>query len=167
MKVVGFDPGRENFAWAVWDSDNQRVVDFGWIQGHPINEHDLRFINSILEVLDKHKPGMIGIERFAYRKEASVESEPINVMIGKLDLLCRMRGYRPIHIMPAHWKVRYKTKLLKSTREMFPEIPLKSWVVHQADAAGIAKYVVERKEIEEAKEEMKAEKAKKKKLKLK
>lgn len=161
MIVVGFDPGRENFAWAVWDSTDQRVVDFGWIQGHAIGQPDLWFIDTILEVLDKYKPGMIGIERFAYRKEASVESEPINVMIGKLDLLCRMRGYRPIHIMPAHWKVRYKTKLLKSTREMFPEIPLKSWVVHQADAAGIAKYVVERKEIQDEKEEKKTNRKRK------
>ncbi len=161
MIVVGFDPGRENFAWAVWDSTDQRVVDFGWIQGHAIGQPDLWFIDTILEVLDKYKPGMIGIERFAYRKEASVESEPINVMIGKLDLLCRMRGYKPIHIMPAHWKVRYKTKLLKSTREMFPEIPLKSWVVHQADAAGIAKYVVERKEIQDEKEEKKTNRKRK------
>ncbi len=161
MIVVGFDPGRENFAWAVWDSTDQRVVDFGWIQGHAIGQPDLWFIDTILEVLDKYKPGMIGIERFAYRKEASVESEPINVMIGKLDLLCRMRGYKPIHIMPAHWKVRYKTKLLKSTREMFPEIPLTSWVVHQADAAGIAKYVVERKEIQDEKEEKKTNRKRK------
>ncbi len=166
MIVLGFDPGRENFAWAVWDSTDQRVVDFGWIRGHAINEPDLWFIDTILEVLDKYRPGMIGIERFAYRKEASVESEPINVMIGKLDLLCRMRGYRPIHIMPAHWKVRLKVKdLPKSSRSLFPEIPLKSWVVHQADAAGIAKYVVERKETEEAKEEAKEERKRKKKVK--
>lgn len=166
MIVVGFDPGRENFAWAVWDSTDQRVVDFGWIQGHAIGQPDLWFIDTILEVLDKYKPGMIGIERFAYRKEASVESEPINVMIGKLDLLCRMRGYKPIHIMPAHWKVKLATKsLVGGSRDLFKDIPKKSWVVHQADAAGIAKYVVERKELADEKEEAKEERKKKKKAK--
>lgn len=165
MRILGFDPGVKNFAWALYESTTQEVLAFGWIQAHEANEPDLAFLNSCLETIHIAKPDLVAVERFAYRKDASVESEPINQMIGKLDLLCRMRGLEVVKILPAHWKVKFRTRDYKrGARDLFPDVAFEA--VHQADAAGIAKYVYENKEETARKAMEKAAKAEAKKAKL-
>lgn len=142
MRILGFDPGVKNFAWAVYDGD---VQEFGWIQGHEVGKSDWNFLNSVAETLHRTKPDLIVYERFAFRDKASVESEPINHMIGKLDLIVRMKGYRVRNVMPAHWKVKLKTKEhTKGALGLFPHVRFEA--VHQADAAGIAKYVFDQEQ---------------------
>jgi hypothetical protein len=141
VRILGFDPGVRNFAWAVYDG---QVREFGWISGHEIGQSDWLFLNSVVETLHRTKPDLVVYERFAFRDKASVESEPINVMIGKLDLLVRMKGIPVQRVMPAHWKVKLKTKEhAKGAIGLFPDVTFEA--VHQADAAGIARYIFEKR----------------------
>lgn len=159
MRILGFDPGVKNFAYAVYDTDSESVVGFGWVPGVEVNENDIDFINTVLDIVHTVNPSMIGIERFAFRDRASVESEPINHMIGKLDLLCRIHGHKPVLIMPAHWKVKLNVRnLARGSRDIFPDQIFEA--VHQADAAGIAKYVYEKHRDQEEKSKSSAKRTK-------
>lgn len=158
MRVLGFDPGIENFAYSVYETDDGSVVASGWVRGHRINENDWRFLDSVVSVLDEYRPALVGCERFMFRDKASVISEDVNHMIGKLHLLARMRGYEIVLVMPAHWKQKFQVKSLPGeAKGLFPNTKFEA--VHQADAAGIAKYVYERKRDRAVAEEEKAAKA--------
>lgn len=158
MRILGFDPGIENFAWALYETEDGSVPAMGWIRGHRVSENDWRFLDSVLATLDSCKPALIGMERFQFRDKASVISEDVNHMIGKLHLLARMRGYETILVMPSHWKTKFQVKTLPGeAKGLFPNTKFEA--IHQADAAGIAKYVYERKRDRAVAEEEKAAKA--------
>lgn len=139
MRVLGFDPGVHNFAWALYNSDTLRVEASGMVSGHMAGARDWKFLDTCLTVVTDTNPDFVAMERFAFRMDASVESEPINQMIGKLDLLCRMRGLRVVMMLPAHWKNKFKIKTLPKGSQSIFDLP----IVHQADAACIAKYAHE------------------------
>mgnify|MGYP001597782752 CR=1 FL=1 len=140
MLVLGFDPGVTNFAYATYDG---QVGEFGWLPAMRVMENDWVFLNAACDLIDRIKPDLVVIERFAYRKLANVESEHINHLIAKLDLIARLRGYETVLIMPAHWKVKLDTRSIKDAQALFPDIKFEA--VHQADAAGQARYVFERR----------------------
>ncbi len=141
MRVLGFDPGIENFAWCFYDGAPR---EWGWVPGARVNENDWAFLNTIAEVLDHYKPDVIVIERFVFRDKESVNSEHINHLIGKLDLIARLRGIDTVMPMPSHWKVKLGTKDYASgAKGLFPDVTFEA--VHQADAAGLARYVYEQR----------------------
>lgn len=149
MRVLGFDPGVANYAWAVYEDGH--VGDYGWLPGVRVGESDWDYLNALCEVLDRVRPDHVVCERFNYRtgpggkSSSSVEAEHINVMIGKLELIVKMRGYKLDLIMPAHWKVKLGTKDLKyGAQDLFPEIKKTAWKTHQADAAGMARYIYDK-----------------------
>lgn len=141
MRVLGFDPGIENFAWCFYDGAPR---EWGWVPAARVNENDWPFLDRIAEVLDHFRPDVIVIERFVFRDKESVNSEHINHLIGKLDLVARLRGVDTVLPMPSHWKVKLGTKDYASgAKGLFPDVAFEA--IHQADAAGLARYVYEQR----------------------
>ncbi len=141
MRVLGFDPGIENFAWCFYDGAPR---EWGWVPAARVNENDWPFLDRIAEVLDRFRPDVIVIERFVFRDKESVNSEHINHLIGKLDLVARLRGVDTVLPMPSHWKVKLGTKDYASgAKGLFPDVAFEA--IHQADAAGLARYVYEQR----------------------
>lgn len=141
MRVLGFDPGIENFAWCFYDGAPR---EWGWVPAARVNENDWPFLDTIAEVLHRFHPDVVVIERFVFRDKESVNSEHINHLIGKLDLIARMRGVDTVLPMPSHWKVKLGTKDYASgAKGLFPDVTFDA--VHQADAAGLARYVYEQR----------------------
>ena len=153
MRVLGFDPGDVNFAWATYDD---KPLDYGYVITNDVGESNLHFLNSIVDIIHKTKPDCIVIERYMFRGAQSVHAEPVNQMIGQVMLLAQLKRVPIVQITAAQWKIKLKTKsYTNGARGLFPDTKFHS--VHQADACGMAMYHYDRlTEVKPAKKVKKA-----------
>lgn len=144
VKVLGFDPGKENYAWALLE--NGTVKQTGWVRAQQTVTDDLAYITDILELLEVIQPDMVIAEKYQFRGMQSIYTELVNQMLGRLSVLVKIKLNQDlVQISPSQWKNFYKIKKLKKgSWDIFPEDLNKFEAIHQVDAACIAKYGYER-----------------------
>jgi len=110
MKILGFDPGRENFAWAFLK--DERCHDHGFVQTiGSLSFDDLhdelgRFWRDVERLIVNKKPDLVALERMQHRPKfgGGAVVEYINLMIGAALVLARRNGVR-VMLVPANtWK---------------------------------------------------------------
>jgi len=138
MKILSFDPGKNNFAYAVVSS-NQRCKKHGFVRSITTLEYNklpdelTRFTNDISALLAE-KPDLVIVERMQHRPKfgGGAVVEYINFMIGVLTELVRQHGCRIFLVSPPTWKSHYiklyavdikKTPFSMSTQKMSVKAP--------------------------------------------
>lgn len=136
-RTLSFDPGAKNFAYAF--AINKQIVETGLLD----TSSNAAFLNSVVDLLVRLKPNNAVLERYMYRGASSTDSEVVNQLIGRLEILTNLYcGVEICKITASQWKLWYKKKLGKakgakfSSLEVFPDAP----VEHIADASCIENY---------------------------
>ncbi len=122
MKILAFDPGKDNFAYAVLDK-NGKVKEHGFVRtatdlsADKLHDGIGAFIADIEKLLIKHGPDFVAIERMQHRPKFGGGSvvEYINIMIGAVLTLTRQHRYKTFAYPAATWKAHMK-KLFKWTK---------------------------------------------------
>lgn len=143
-RVLGFDPGKANYAWALLVDGELKET--GWVRAQQEVMDDTAYLLDMIELFEKIKPDLVIVERYQFRGRQSVYTEIVNQMIGRLSMLCKMKISQDLlQVSPSQWKNFYKVKKLdKGVWDIFPEDQDKFEAIHQVDAACIAKYGYER-----------------------
>jgi len=148
--TIGWDPGRINCAYAVYDGDKLKETDV--IEGTVDDVLNLQeFGVRVARVLDWFEPNLCGVERYQLRgrgKGFIGNMEQVNLMIGVIFEQCRQRGIPCRLVTPsAHktWAKKFngaiKGKKKKIDIHTCPEFKHLD-TDHEADAANIAKYTL-------------------------
>lgn len=166
-RVLGCDPGRINFAWAIYGDDG--LEDHGLIEGaEEVKRLDYNAAH-FEKIIRFHSPDACCIERFHQRpgKGAVKNMELVNLMIGQARMICRLYKI-PCKLITAsdhkkwtahHFDVeRVKTKASKNgVGKKFDISTYKEWrglpTDHEVDAANVAKYAHDHAMIEHREEE--------------
>lgn len=153
FRVLGCDPGRINFGWAIYGDDG--LEEHGTLEGaEDISRLDAA--GSFFERLVKKKqPNVTCIERFHPRPGMGAvhNIEVVNLMIGQCRAICKF--YRiPVILITAsehkawiarHFPVQRSTrKRSEGVGKKYDISTYREWVGiqvdHEVDAANIAKY---------------------------
>lgn len=125
MKILAFDPGKENFAWAVLNSKG-RCRDHGFVRtatdlsiDHIVDEVE-RFSIDIEKLIATHTPDFICIERMQHRPKFGGGGvvEYINIMIGLVLAAARKYHIRPMIFVSGTWKA-HMAKLTGAKKGQF------------------------------------------------
>jgi hypothetical protein len=118
----------------------------GWLKPQPNVTDDAAFLNNIIELILRLKPDAIIAERYMFRGIQSIQTELISQMLGRIAIITRYYlGQELYQITASQWKNFYKVKKLKNgVYDLFPEDTERFDLIHQVDAACIAKYGQER-----------------------
>lgn len=147
MRVLGFDPGVNNFAYCLLN--DREPVESGLL-AYPMQtpDDDHRFLNEIIELFRRLQPDLILGERYTFRGPQSVHAELVNLMLGRLCVVAELTLGLPVPlIQAAQWKNFFKVKQLpkvkgikKGTWGIWPHHQKFFKVIHEVDAACIALY---------------------------
>lgn len=149
MKILGIDPGINNFAYSLITDVPQPTVLFSGhlkntiqnIAGTNLLEQSNKYIISIEELIKKaelDKKDKIVIERYHSRGFRNNQTELVNIMIG--CLISKML-YQTVLVLPVTWKNHVKNNY--GTNKMSSLIKgLAS--NHVKDSIGIASYFIEK-----------------------
>jgi len=102
MRVLVFDPGKINFAYALLD--NGKVLHKGWIDPPTVVDDVGGWRSTVRFFFKKQKPDIIVVERYQYRGRQSVDSELINCITGLFAGVADELGIPMKLVMPAAWK---------------------------------------------------------------
>ena len=110
MKILTFDPGRENFAWAFLRkercNDHGFIRTIGSLSFDDLHDELGRFWRDIERLIVNKTPDLVALERMQHRPKfgGGAVVEYINLMIGAALVLARRNGVR-IMLVPANtWK---------------------------------------------------------------
>jgi len=166
-RVLGCDPGRVNFAWAIYG--DYGLEDHGLIEGaEEIKRLDYNAAH-FEKIIRFHTPNACCIERFHQRpgKGAVKNMELVNLMLGQARMICRLYKM-PCKLITAaehkKWTAQNfdvelsKVKAAKTgVGKKFDISTYKEWrdlkTAHEVDAANIAKYAHDHAMTEHRKEE--------------
>lgn len=158
FRVLGCDPGKLNFAWAVYGDEG--LEDHGVIEGAPDIDALTAAAARFERIIRHTEPDACVLERFHQRpgKGAVRNMEVVNLLIGQCLIICR--HYRvPWDLVtaathkawtPRNFEVEVKEIIKKgeigkkydlSTYEEWRELHTE----HEVDAANLAKYAHDHK----------------------
>jgi len=91
MRVLGIDPGKVNFGWAIYGNDG--LERHGVIDGAEALEDLAAWRIRFSRIVKNYKPDALCVERYARRfgKGGQKESEIMNIMIGHALEICLCR----------------------------------------------------------------------------
>jgi Holliday junction resolvasome RuvABC endonuclease subunit len=146
LRGIGFDPGKVNCAYALWDK--AKLGDTDVIEGIEDVTHLYDFTVRVARILDWYKPDVMGIERYQLRQGRGFvgNMEMVNLMIGIIAGLCHERSIEVYLVLPSVHKTwaskhngaqKKKGKLCMHTCPDFEHLDTE----HEADAANVIKYV--------------------------
>jgi hypothetical protein len=153
--VMGFDPGKVNFAWATYDGG---LLLYGDMEGADEIQRLPSFRERLRRKLDMRQPGAVFTERYQLRMGggAVVNMELVNLMNGIIIEACIQRGIYVELVMAAthkSWTSRNYTVQKRPTKkknikgeitEKYDLGTYEEWVGiksdHEIDAANMAKY---------------------------
>lgn len=149
IRGIGFDPGKVNCAYAVWERN--RVVETDVLEGIGDVLYLSNFAQHIARLLKWHKPTVCGIERYQLRRGRGFvgNMELVNLMIGTIQGLCFDRDIATYLVLPSVHKVwagetcgatKVKGKLSTHTCPLYRKLNTE----HEADAANVIHYVVKK-----------------------
>jgi hypothetical protein len=152
FRVLGCDPGRLNFAWAVYG--DKGLEDHGVIEGAPDLDALTPAAARFERIIQHTEPNACVLERFHQRpgKGAIRNMELVNLMIGQCLIICR--HYRvPWDLVtasthkkwtPLHFDVELSTKKHSGVGKKYDIGTYVEWreltTEHEVDAANLAKY---------------------------
>lgn len=153
LRVMGNDPGKHNFGWAIYDRDGLETS--GVIEGADSIKRLAGFRDRFSRLLDKHDPNAVCIERFTRRfgKGAAKDLEIFNLIIGIAIGECMARKI-PCYPVTAsahkgwiakNFEVKQHTgKSTGRIQKKWDITTYKEWkelpTEHEVDAANLAKY---------------------------
>lgn len=153
MRLLTFDPGKDNFAYCLFEDGH--VLDHGFINTlkdlseKGFNQERRTFANQVEDFLDKCelKPekDKIVLERFMHRPGMGKGGvgEVVNQMIGIITTKADDRNIDSYVVTAASWKNHMKRKYDMPKKGMIELLPVKM-TAHEADAIGIACYTYEK-----------------------
>lgn len=114
--VLSCDPGKDNYAWAFIEVGTGRVIDTGMV------EHTLCDL-TFMQFVQQWRLHLVDVKKLLARTDIQIEAlaverltprpgmgsgaaaEYVNLMIGALYVLARLRGIgRIVPVMPSTWK---------------------------------------------------------------
>lgn len=116
MRILSFDPGKNDFAWAYISSKGKCaqhgfVTTFTTMKFEKLRDELDRFTADITKLLDRFELGSspghaVSIERMQHRPKfgGGAVVEYMNVMIGIIFILARQRGVQVMAVPPGTWK---------------------------------------------------------------
>jgi Holliday junction resolvasome RuvABC endonuclease subunit len=115
MKILAFDPGKNDFAFAAINQ-KAKVCDHGFIRSvtslsaTDIHDEITRFLTDIDRLLDRHQPELVVIERMQHRPHlgGGAVVEYINLMIGMALTRIFSRGHGILMVSASTWKSHMK-----------------------------------------------------------
>lgn len=131
MRILGFDPGKINFGYAVLDDG--KLLENGFLRPMEDLSFDA-FDDHVAHLIFEHQPDAVIMERFMIRGSrttGAVSAESVNLMIGRLTKICADYNIPWYLITAAQWKNYIK-------KHAPPAFPIKN--VHQLDACHMAWY---------------------------
>ena len=159
FRVLGCDPGRVNFGWAIYGDKGLEA--HGTIEG----AEDISRLDAsgafFEQLITKYRPSACCIERFQQRpgRGAIKNLETVNLMIGQCRTVCRFHGV-PVTLVTAAehkgWTAR-NFDVKKSTHKSRKGAVSKKYDIttyvewtsikseHEVDAANVAKYAHDHK----------------------
>lgn len=158
MRVLAFDPGKSNFAYAV--GEDGQLETFGFVTAllddltADVTGQVLRLADEFQGLLKTHQPDLIVAERFMARgmPGQGAVSEFVNLSLG---VLVSVAAPIEVTVIPAatwknHWSHRYPQEgkfemqacLERGTR-IYPGGRRKRLTTHEADAVGIMAWAFE------------------------
>ena len=158
LRVLGCDPGRVNFAWAIYDDEG--LGEHGLIEGAESVERlnaTAAFFERIVKFTD---PDVCCMERFHQRPgKGSVKNmELVNLMIGQCRMICRVHHVECYLITASEHKTWLssnfevelsKKKTSSKIKKKYDITTYEEWAAlpteHEVDAANIAKYAHDHK----------------------
>ncbi len=107
MRILGIDPGFGTLGWAVVEKD-LRVAEYGVIETSPdcaIDERLLYIHTAITEIIQKHNPDCVAIERLFFAKNTKTALD-VSKCIGVILLTTKLAGltykeYTPLQVKTA------------------------------------------------------------------
>lgn len=126
LRVLGLDPAPDNYGFSVTKVQGEPntgdpgalVIETGVLNNSLTNPSETnnnlpKFADEMAEIIKKHNPDLVGIERFMLRGKMSkkVSDEAINMMIGVVSYLSHLNGTTTSHILASHWKNEIKKKV--------------------------------------------------------
>jgi len=158
FRVMGCDPGKVNFAWAIYG--DLGLEDHGVIEGAEEIarlDHTAAFFERVVRFTE---PDLCCIERFHQRPgKGSVKNmELVNLMIGQARMICRHHRI-PCELVTAsehkkwiakNFDVQLSTRTVKgAVKKKYNIWTYEEWVdlptEHEVDAANVAKYAHDHK----------------------
>lgn len=147
IRGIGFDPGKVNCAYAVWE--HKKLTETDVLEGIEDVQQLPTFTGHLARLLDWHKPTVCGIERYQLRRGRGFvgNMELVNLMIGTIQGLCFDRGVPVYLVLPSVHKVwardvcgaePVKGKISTHTCHLYRKLHTE----HEADAANVIHYVV-------------------------
>ena len=158
FRVLGCDPGKVNFAWAVYGDDGLEQHEV--IEGAETVDR-LDAAAAFFERVVKYtEPDVCCIERFHQRPgKGSVKNmEMVNLMIGQCRMICRFH-HVPCELITAsehktwlsrNFEVGFSNKKIRGTvKKKYDITTYSEWqnmpTEHEVDAANVAKYAHDHK----------------------
>ena len=145
MLILGLDPGAKNFAWALLDTKDLTLKGNGYLI--PVEGEDfISFSKRFEDLLDTCTPNEVIFERYQFRGVQSTTAEPVNLMLGQIIKICDSRNLPWYRVTASQWKNHYKKVLKKGQEysakdEIKPNRPDFGLKDHEADAGCIAHYL--------------------------
>jgi crossover junction endodeoxyribonuclease RuvC len=107
VKILGIDPGYGILGWAVIASE-LKVISYGTIQtasGERIDERLLKIQDSLIEIIETHRPDCAAIERLFFSRNTTTALDVAKTM-GVILLTLRRNGidyaeYAPVQVKRA------------------------------------------------------------------
>ena len=162
IRVLGCDPGKHNFGWAIYSDGGLERHDV--IEGAATLDGLPAWRKRFIRLVTRWRPDACAIERYMRRlgKGAIKEMEVMNIMIGLSIEICTSRGIPCLPVAAATHKgwtarnfevepVKRKAAKRKATTDAKKQI-VKKWDIgtyrewrdlptsHEVDAANLAKY---------------------------
>lgn len=117
MKILAFDPGKNNFAWAVINSKGKCrahgfVRSITTMEPGKFPDELTRFWTDCTKLIEAHNPTMVIIERMQHRPKlgGGAVVEYINIMIGLIFGMARGKVQRDgiVPVTPPTWKNHFR-----------------------------------------------------------
>ena len=109
IKVLAFDMGTKNLAWAMLDK--QKLIEVGFVKdtvtcliGHEYQKQMQAFANEFTTLIKKYQPTGILIERFQSRGMGGNTIELLNIMIGIMTLISTNNKIDVVLAAAVSWK---------------------------------------------------------------
>lgn len=149
MKILGIDPGSFNCGWASID-DWSEPLDYGTLEvtkkdGHYVNDRLGPLFVKLQQLLDIQQPDFVAYESQAKGGKMNAIISHSQV-IALIEVLCHLRGIRPVEISPSTAKKDLTGKSTASKEEMIAQLrsrlpedkQLYPIAEHEADGYGVA-----------------------------
>lgn len=109
MIVLGVDPGTANTGYGIIARDGNRLrpIDHGHLEtlaGRPLAERLLTIHQGILELIDEHRPDVVGVESLYFNKNVQ-SALAVGQARGVVLLAAAQRGIPVVEVNPNEVKV--------------------------------------------------------------